>query len=324
VLSVGSVDLNGDIIDFGHIEDFVLECTTDFAAGSVAGAETFTIKGTAQGKYPWNEGGSALGNSYNYPFGIVTKDFASAQARAGSGSTIKSHSGGSASGNLLRNGDFETAIVGTGVDKLDQWTINAGDGGLTNEDTDPITGIYSINATTDFEMDNFLTQGRVKTGTFVSMGIKVERKASATGTLTVKLMDSDEGTTHGTLTIDISTLSNDTPVVLALAAPFAVPLIAEDLKVQVELASLAVGTIKFDDVMLVPATLANGYTMALFDGTTLDASGYAQGRYKKGDSFTIQTTSADGGTNQKFFANIALGRYFRSATAATANWEDPA
>jgi len=323
VLSIGSVDLNGDIIDFGHVEDFVLECTKDYASGATAGAEEFTIRGEAAGKYPWLEGGSGLDNSYNYAFGIVPVDFASAQVKAASGGKIKSFSGASSSGNLVRNGDFETAISGTGGSKLPFWTINAGDATITQETSDPITGTYSLAASADFEMDHFLSQGRVKPGTFVSMAIKVERKSSATGTLTVKLMDSDEGTTHGTLTIDISTLTNDTPVVKAIAAPFDVPLSAEDLKVQVELASLATGTIKFDDVMLVPATLVNGYTLALFDGTTKDASGYAQGRFRKGDTFTVQTSSAEGGLIQRLFANRALGRYFRSATSATADWADP-
>lgn len=323
VLSLGSVDLNGDIIDFGNVEDFVLECSRDYASGSTAGAEEFHIRGAAAGKYPWLEGGSGLSNSYSYPFGIVPVDFAAAQPKATSGGTLKAVGGSSSAGNLIKNGDFEQPISGTGGTKLPDWTINAGDTTLTQETSDPITGTYSLAATADFEMDHFLAQGRVKPGTFASLAIKVERKSSATGTLTVKLMDADEGTTHGTLTIDISTLTNDTPVVQAIAAPFDVPLSSEDLKVQVELASLATGTIKIDDVMLTQATLVNGYTVAVFDGTTKDASGYSQGRFKKGDTFTIQTTSAEGGLIQRLFANFSLGRYFRSATSATTDWEDP-
>ena len=323
VLSVGSTDLNGDIIDYGHVEDFVLRCAKDYADGAVAGAEEFDVVGTSSRKYPWDEGGSGDSGSYNYAFGRVTTDFSVNQARSASGNRIKSIGASTAAGNLVTNGDFESAISGTGASKLPNWTINAGDSTLTQETADPINGTYSLAASDDFEMDHFLSQGRLKPGTFASIAIKVERKSSATGTLTVKVMDNDEGTTHGTLTVDISTLTNDTPVVKALAAPFIVPLTAEDLKVQVELASLATGTIKIDDVMVGPATLVNGYVLALFDGTTQDASGYAQGRYKKGDSFTIQTTSAEGGLIQKYFGNIALGRYFRSATSATADWADP-
>lgn len=323
VLSLGSVDLNGDVIDYGHVEDFVLRCAKDYADGAVAGAEEFDIVGTSSRKYPWDEGGSGDSGSYNYAFGRVTTDFSVNQVRSASGSRIKSIGGSTAAGNVVTNGDFESAISGTGTTKLPNWTISSGDSTLTQETADPIGGTYSLAASANFKMDHFLAQGRLKPGTFASIAVKVERKSSATGTLTVKVMDSDEGTTHGTLTVDISTLTNDTPVVKALAAPFEVPLNAEDLKVQVELASLAVGTIKFDDVMVAPATLVNGYTLCLFDGTTKDASGYAQGRFKKGDTFTIQTTSAEGGLIQRYFANFALGRYFRSDTSATANWEDP-
>ncbi len=322
VLSVGSSDLNSDIIDYGTIEDFVLRCEKDYSDGVVAGAEEFLVVGTSTRKYPWDEGGSG-DTQYNYAFGRVPTDFSSAQPRVAAGSRIKSIGPSTSAGNLITNGDFEIAISGSGTGKLSSWTIVSGDTTLTQETTDPITGTYSLNASANFKMDHLLAQGRLKTGTLAALAIKVERKSSATGTLTVKLMNQDESTTHATLSVDISTLTNDTPVVKAIAAPFVVPVSAEDLKVQVELASLAVGTIKFDDVMLGNATLVNGYALALFDGTTEDASGYAQGRFKRGDYFTIQTTSADGGRIQKYFFNLALARYVRSATSATADWEDP-
>jgi len=318
LLSVGSVDLSGDIIDYGHVEDFVFECDR---VDGVSSPE-FTIKGSSTGKYPWEENGSGLSSSYNYDFGTVITDFASQQPKAGSGDTIRSIGASSGAGNLIRNGDFETPISGTGTDKLSQWTISTGDATITEESTDPINGAYSLDASADFVMDSLLTAGRIQAGTMAALAIKVERKSSATGTLTVKLMDRDEGVTHGTLSITIGSLTNDVPVVLAIAAPFDIPVSAKELKVQVELASLAVGTITFDDVMLANATLINGYTAALFDGTTQDASGNANGDFKKGDTFTVQTTSAEGGTTQKYFANMGLGRYFRSDVAATANWED--
>lgn len=321
-MTLSSVDLNGDIIDLGNIEDLTIRCSKDYAQGAVAGAEEFEVIGSPEGAYPWLEGGSGLRGTYNYPYGIVPADFGPDQLKVGSGGKIKSIGGTSSAGNLVGNGDFEQSITGTGASKIPQWTINAGDSNLTQETTDPINGANSINAAGDFEMDHFFSQGRLKPGTFGSISIKVERKSSATGTLTVKVMDSDEGTTHGTLTLDISTLTNDTPVVIQ-PVHFAIPLSAEDLKCQVELASLAVGTIKFDDVMVGPTTLSNGYLMSIHDGTTKNASGYAQGRFRKGDKFVVQTTSADGGLIQKYFANYALGRYFRSATSATTNWEDP-
>lgn len=317
VLGIASVDLNGDIIDYGHVEDFTIECSR---IDSVSAPE-FVIKGESNAKYPWEENGSGLTNSYNYDFGRVVTDFAPEQPKAGSGDIIRAIGASSGGGNLVRNGDFETAISGTGTDKLSQWDITTGDATITQESTDPINGAYSLDASADFVMDNLVTAGRVVDGTMMALAIKVERKSSATGTLTVKLMDRDEGTTHGTLTIDVSTLTNDVPVVLS-STPFDVPVSSEELKVQIELASLAVGTITFDDCMMAAATLVNGYTVAIFDGTTQDTSGNAQGAYKKGDTFTVQTTSAEGGSMQKYFTNMGLGRYFRSDTTATANWED--
>lgn len=319
--TIASTDLNGDIIDIGHVEDFVLECDRDYSDGTQAGREEFLIRGEDGGQYPWDENGSALSKSYNYDYGQVDTDFSSEQPRAGSGDKIQSLGPASGGGNLIKNGNFETPISGTGATKLSQWNITTGDTTITEESTDPINGSYSLDASADFVMEHLLAQGRVKSGVFYGLGLKVERKSSATGSVTVKVMDRDEGTTHGTLTIDVSTLTNDTPVV-STNAPFFIPKDAEDLKVVIELSSLAVGTITFDDVMLGPATLVNGYLVFIADGTTQDSSGNAQGRFKRGDTFTIQTASAEGGSTQKYFANMGIGRYFRSATSATANWED--
>ena len=316
-----SNDLTGDIIDFGHVEDFTLQCVRDWSDGTPSGREEFLIKGEDSGIYPWDEGGSSTDSSYNYPFCLVPTDFSKDQLRNASGGNIKVLGPGSGAGNLIRNGDMEIAISGTGTDKLNQWDITTGDTTITEESTDPINGAISLDASANFTMEQNLSQSRVKSGAFYQMGIKIERKSSATGTVTVKLMDRDAGTTHGTLTVDVSTLSNDTPVV-STHVPFFVPKSAKDLKVVVELASLAVGTITFDDVMLGQATLVNGYVIGLVDGTTQDANQDAQGRFKRGDTFVIQTTSAEGGSTQKYFANMALGRYFRSDVAATADWED--
>lgn len=316
-----STDLNSDIIDIGHVETFVLECDRDFTDGVVAGREEFLVKGEDAGIYPWDENGSALSNSYDYGYGRVTTDFSINQPRIASGGKIISLGASSGGGNLLRNGDFETAISGSGTTKLSQWDITTGDATITQEDTDPINGSYSLDASADFVMEQLITQGRLKSGVFYGLGLKVERKSSATGTVTVKIMDRDEGTTHGTLTIDVSTLTNDTPVLLT-NTPFFIPLDAEDLKVVIELSTLAVGTITFDDALCGAATLVNGYLVFLADGTVQDASGNAQGRFKRGDTFQVDTTSTDAGLIQKYFFNMGVGRYNRSDTTATVNWED--
>lgn len=324
LITIASTDVNGDIIDVGHVETMTFRCNRDFSEGATAGRETFQAQGTDEAAYAWLENGSDLGRSYDYPYGQVSADFGPGQLRARTGGNLSSVSGASAAGNLIRNGDFETAIgSATGTAKLSQWDITTGNGGVADESADPILGANSLAITTDFVMDHEVGVGRLRPRVAYFLSIKADRLASATGTLTVKVMDLDEGTTHATLTQDISTLTNDTPVPIQPVI-FIVPDAAEDLKVQVELASLAVGTLTIDDVVLAPATLIDGYLVAIMDGTTQDTSQQATGRFRNGDTFAIVTTSAEGGTIQKFFFNMASGRYQRSDTAATGGWEDPA
>ena len=324
LITIASVDVNGDIIDVGHVEKLTFRCNRDNSEGATAGRETFQIQGTDAASYAWLEGGSDLGKSYDYPYGEVSADFGSGQLRAITGGNIASASGAAATGNLVRNGDFETAISGaTGTAKLSQWDITTGDSGVADETTDPILGVTSLALTTNFKMDHVFGIGRLKPRVAYFISCKLDRKASATGTLTIKVMDRDEGTTHGTMTQVIGSLTNDTPVPIQPVI-FIVPENAEDLKVQVELASLAVGTLAIDDVVVAPAVLIDGYLVAIMDGSKQDSSQQVTGRFKNGDTFEIDTTSTDAGTIQKFYFNMASSRYQRSASAATANWEDPA
>ena len=321
-MTLASTDVNGDIIDVGHVETMTFRCIKDFSEGAAAGREQFQARGAALGDYPWQEGGSDLGASYTYPYGQVSADFGSGQVRGITGGVITSNSGASASGNLVRNGDFENSISGSLTTKVPQWDITTGDCGVAQETTDPILGINSLAITTDFVMDQNFGQNRLLPRAFYAISIKADRLASATGTLTVKVMDRDEGTTHGTMTQVIGSLTNDTPVVVQPVI-FQVPENAEDLKVQVELASLATGTITIDDVVVAPAALIDGYLVAIHDGSTQDTSQNVLGRYKNGDEFDVVTTSTDAGLIQKFYFNMPSSRYQRSDTAATAGWEDP-
>lgn len=321
-MAIASTDVNGDIIDVGHVETLTFRCIKDFSEGAAQGREQFRPLGEALGDYPWQEGGSDLGASYDYPYGKVSADFGPGQVRGISGGTVISVGGAAAGGNKVRNGDFELSISGTGNSKLPQWVFSAGAAGVAQETTDPILGINSLAITTDFVMDQAVGQNRLLPRAFYAISIKVDRKASATGSLTVKVMDLDEGTTHGTMTIDVGTLGNDSPIVTQPII-FQVPETAEDLKIQVEMASLGTGTIAIDDVVVAPATLIDGYLIAIHDGTTQDTSQQATGRFKNGDEFDVVTTSTDAGLIQKFYINMVTGRYLRSATSPTAGWEDP-
>ncbi len=319
-----STDVQSDKIDVGHQETLSLVCTKDFSQGATAGAEEFEIRGEDNaGKRPWEEGGSGTnGASYDYPYGNVRADFGADQLRAVSGEVLSAIGPSASAGNLITNGDFEQAISGTGASKIPNWTINSGDSDLAQETTDPMNGTYSIDATADFEMDHFFTQGRLKPRTAYGIAIKLERQSSADGTLTVKIMDNDEGTTHATLTQNVASLSNDTPTLVTID-PFIIPDNAEDLKVQVELASNTTGTLHIDDVMCGPATLIDGYLICIFDGTYQDTNGYAQGRFKNGDQWDIVTAAGTAGEGeiQNYFFNRPWGRYMPSAEAPT--WADP-
>lgn len=324
LITLSTLDVNGSLIDVGHVEDLTFRCSRDNSEGATAGREQFTAEGSDSSPFRWLENGTNLGRSYDYPYGQVNADFGSGLSRQRTGGILTSAGGASSTGNLVRNGDFESPIgAATGTGKLTQWDITTGDAGVADESVDPILGENSLAITTDFVMDQNVSSGRLKPRVAYFISLKAERLASATGSLTVKVMDRDEGTTHGTVTVDISTLTNDVPVPIQ-PVHFIVPTDAEDLKVQVELASLAVGTIKVDDVVVAPVTLIDGYLVSIMDGTTLDSSGNAQGRYKNGDEFVIQTSSAETGTIQKFYFNRPSQRYIESDAAASAGWEDPA
>jgi len=325
-----STDINSNKIDVGHTEDLTLFCIRDYSQGSTAGAELFEIRGEDNsGKRPWEEGGSGTnGASYDYPYGNVRADFGPDIRRAVSGASLAAIGPSSSAGNLISNGDFESAISGTGSTKLPSWTISSGDTAVSQitaatSSNEAINGTYSIEVNDNFKMDHFFSQGRLKPRTAYGLAVKLTRKTSADGTLTVKIMDADEGTTHATLTQAVGSLSNDT-VTLVSINPFLIPDNAEDLKVQVQLASNTTGELIIDDVMCGPATLVDGYFLAIYDGTYLNTSGYAQGRFKNGDQFVIQTTAGTAGEGeiQEYFVNRPWGRYFPSDESPT--WADPA
>lgn len=327
-----SIDGQGDKIDVGHTETLSLVCNKDNSQGATAGKEQFQIVGEDNiGIDPWEEGGSGTnGASYDYPYGIVRADLGSDITRAVSGGIITSVGGSRASGNIIRNGDFESPITGSGTDKLPNWDITTGDAGVDNEVTDPILGAIDVFSTANFVMDQDFTTGAMKPKNIYGIGLKIRGdnggSGTLTGTLTVKVMDQDEGATHGTLTVDLSTLAVNTSTVV-IPILFYNPDTSEDLKVQVELASLggsaASPQIHIDDVCVAAATLVDGYFIFIYDGTTQNAALQAQGRFKNGDQFDIVTSpgTAGEGLIQEHIYNRPWGRYMRSSESPT--WTDP-
>lgn len=317
---ISSTDPSGDKIDKGHIETHSLVCTRDFSQGANAGAAHFQIRGEdSSGKRSWEEGGSGVnGESYDYPYGNVRADFGPDQAQAPSGGTISSIGG--VNGNLVSNGALEN-WSGTGTAKLDDWTISAGNTDVTQHTSDPILGDSSAIAAGVFTMYHDFAQSRLKPRSAYALAIKLDRQSSADGTLTVKILDQDAGATHATLTVDVTSLTNDV-VSLQKINPFIIPDNAEDLRIQIEWSSRTTGSLKFDDVMVGPATLINGYLETIFDGSYKDSSGNVQGRFKNGDQFDIDTTvgTAGEGEIQNLFFNRPTSRYMPSDESPT--WPD--
>lgn len=334
VAASAASDPNGDLIDLGHEGSLYFRCTRDHSEGATAGREEFTVYGTAnttaQGNppKPWEEGGPGNGRAYNPVYGITDAEFGRSQKRLAQGGKMTSVGPSAGAGNLILNGDFESAISGTGNSKLPDWTFSAGAADVAQStDGDRINGTYSLEASDDFLMYQDMAVNRLAPRTTYGLTAKVnlidEATGGATGTFTVKIKNRDDSATLATLTVDLSTLAEDakgvrTPVL------FNVPDTALDLKVEVELASLANGNLVIDDIICGPATLVDGKVVFIADGTTVDTNGNAVGRYKNGDVFTVATTnSVTAPSLMKHLANRAFGRHFRGAASPTANWEDP-
>lgn len=332
-IAIRSTDINSDVIDVGHAGSLTFTCDRDSTQGATQGGERFLVGGTPAGKVkPWDEGGPYAGNSYDYAYGSsgIAEDIGPGQRRARSGGRVTAWSATRQRGNLVQNGDFELAIEGTGSTKLPGWTINSGDSTLTQVSSDPINGLLAIEATANFEMDSNLTPANVRTNRFYGVGLKLKTEnggsGTVTGTLTVKIMDRDEGATHHTLTVDLSTLTPQTKTIIDPEI-FFVPKAAEDLKVQVELASLggtaSTPTVELDDIVVGEATLVDGYMVFIMDGTTVDSNNRATGMFKFGDSFTLDTTLAlEEGLIQKYI-NRFYQRYFAAGSSASTDFEDP-
>lgn len=328
-LALATTDLAGQLIDVGHIDTIKLECTRDQSRGAAAGQEEFLITGT-QRVWPWQEGGiGTAAGDYAHPYGRVKGDLIPVVARAGGKLTAVPATNGLV--NLIAGGDFEGAFSGTDVDKIPEWTITGGTAGnITAETSAPINGSQNPKALANFKIEQLIPDGRLRAGGCYGIGLKVFKfsggSTTLTGTLTVKIMDRDEGTTHGTLTVDLSTVTHNTRTIVQPII-FKIPNNAEQLKCVVELASLGGDgtdkTVHWDDVCVAEARMIDGILCFLSDGTTT-VSGSLQGRFARGDTFTFATTSTDAGKIQKNYANRAAGRYLPSDTAADAGFEDPA
>jgi hypothetical protein len=327
-MSVLAVGLNGKLIDCGHIDTITFRCELDQSNGAAAGQQEFLVSGLAR-TWPWQEGGIGVqAGDYKHPYSRVAGDPIPVIASAGQRIAAVPATNGIV--NILSNGDFEQAFVGTGTDKIPSWPLTAGTiAHWLAETTDPINGVGSITTTSDGKLAQNIPDGKMRSGGYYGISLKAMVHSTGTpgvtGTVTVKIMDRDEGTTHGTLTLDLATLVNDVKTIIQPAV-FALPNNAEQLKCVVELASLGgTGTgktVHLDDVCVSEARMVDGLVVFISDGSYV-SSGNVIGRFVRGDKFTLATTSTDAGKTEKLFANRSAGRGMNVDTSADAGYEDP-
>lgn len=325
----GLTDAESLVMDIGHIETKTIRCTQDATQGATAGAEVFTIFGANAVGNLWDALGSGNGQGYVGLYGKGSKEYPTTVKQAAQ--TIKSVGAARGAGNIIKNGDFEVAISGTGTTKLQDWTISSGDSTLVQASTagtDLINGTYCIKNTANFLMYQNIANSDMKAGHPYAIGCKLRTinggAGTVTGTFTIKVKSRDDVTTYATLTQDISTLAVNTNEQPALVY-FVLPKQHKDLKVVVELASLggtaAVDTLAIDDVILSEAVLVDGgRAIAIHDGSNINSSGMVTGRWKYNDEYTTATTGPYTGTNQRQF-NELFGRYVKH-DAAAATWTD--
>ena len=322
VLFILDTDLNGDKIDVGHEGTLRLLCNRDNSQGATAGNEQFIVTGLpANRNYPWQEGSPAIA-SYNYAYGSkgVAADIGPGVPRANVGAVITAKSAGS--GNLVVAGAFNTGFESSWSALPSNWTANA---------TTPINGTGDVRLTANGAIEQDLQPNNLKRGQPYAVSIKAIAvnggAGTVTGTLTVAVMDRDEGTTHFTQNITVGNLVVNTATLVKLGT-FWLPFDAKDLKIVITMASIggsaATPTVGFCDLVTSPMTLIDGKLVAIHDGTTLDSSGHRQGTFKFGDRFDITVADQESpGVMQRLFGNRFNQRYFNGETAASGDWEDP-
>ena len=225
----------------------------------------------------------------------------------------------------LGNTDFDATFGSTAsaTDKIPSWTIASG----TAADVTYDTSVYyrkirgtSAGQSLSFAAGSFtLTQRASELPAYgpVYIGIRWMRKSSATGDLTITLGAS------ATSTVDISTGTND---VWNLLGGWFYPAkyTGGSQTFTITVASLATGTLRLDDLVLVTPYWIGGKGFAILEGST---------DFVIGDNGSQVTTAADSGTILKWmyrahrpsWGGLVRNFPFNLPTAATASagYTDP-
>lgn len=193
---------------------------------------------------------------------------------------------------VIGNGDFDATFGSTAsaTDKIPSWTIASGTAANVTADTSDyyrkIRGT-SAGQSLAFAAGTYqLTQIVKELPSYgpVYISIRWERKASATGTLTMTLGAS------AAVTVDISSGSNNAWNLLG-GWFYPVKYTAGSQTLVIDVTSLATGTLRLDDLVIGLPTWIGGKGFAILEGNT---------DFVIGDYFTQASTSTDAGTILKW------------------------
>lgn len=310
---VRNLDAAGTDMDISHgTETLTITCVRDqLDSGVTAEAEQFELEGTAKEDHVWEEGGVGdAGNSYDIVPHEAANKVSSVQAIWSSGGIRRSVGATATGGNILVNGDFETWGDAT---TLGTWVKNSG---TTNQETtNPAKGDSALSSSGNFKITQAIAS-KPAVASLQAYGIQLYVRVAAAvtaGIVTMKVID--DTATRATLTVDTTSLVDDTWTKGATGGvTFVLPKgLGDNLRIEIELAGYTgSGAVLIDLAILAPLYQTDG---GRFLGI---ASGLVD--WKRGDVFTGATTSADDGKTQKWLNRI-YQRWWEHAAAAV-NWPD--
>jgi len=309
-------DPDGQALDISHVETLTLLCKGDQQDGESRGAERWQLKGATRESANYLTPKSGLDAGYDDIILGGTKGWNPDQPVVAVGSEFNSVAWGEGNGNLIAAGDF--AGTGTTDEPTAGWTNESGAANLSYETTNVLKqnvaeNKQSLKAVGNFKISQSLAgkagvQARRAYG--AEFYCRVDANVTA-GTATLKIID--DSTTHCTVSIDTTTLTNDTWTKIPYVA-FVLPTsIGNNLRAEIELASYAGSDeVLIDGVVLAP--------LALMDGGRAGAITEGVTDWRRNDTATGATTSADTGNLQRRM-NTEFECYVRHAGTSD-YWDD--
>lgn len=309
VSPIAGSDPDSIVLDIAHIETISLIC--DRAAGhdGVAGQEQFRVEGNAEIDLNWDDPTSGDGEFLYAPdYRNRVNGFSEKVQNA---NRLRSVDGGSPL-NKLKTGDFE-AIPGNS--QWGRWSLDSGSM-PTRETTNQYKGDGCLNAQANFQLSQSLV-GKLKPLAPHAMSFMVRVNAAlSAGDIT--LLIQDDSTTHKSLTIDGSTLTNDTWTRIPTTinnATFNTPNgYDQNLKAILKLENLAGASaeVLVDETVCREAEMLDGgYAVSLIGGDV---------DWAYGQTLSASTTSTAGGTTQRMI-NEVFGTWLKHAGTAV-YWAD--